>query len=154
MKGKSRPKKCFCGAIIIPDKKVGSRQKTCGSKECQQELKRRNNARWRKNNPDHWRNDYARVKTWLDAHPGHLKGYRKSHPEYVNKCRDSQKRRDRSKKLHLDIQAKMKRQAPDIIDKLWNKSHSANLDIQGKTVINSLEAVLLLGLPPKFTNRS
>ncbi|MGV8058816.1 MAG: hypothetical protein AB2L12_12445 [Smithellaceae bacterium] len=154
MKGKSKPQKCFCGATIIPDKKIGCRQKTCGSKECQRELKRRNNAHWRKSNPEHWRNDYPRLKAWLDAHPGHLKEFRKSHPEYVSKCRESQRRRDRSKKIRLDIQAKIRRQAPDIIDQLWNKSHSGNLDIQGKAVISSLEAVLLLGLPPKSTNRS
>jgi len=146
VKGESRPKKCFCGAIIIPDKKVGSRQKTCGSKDCQQELKRRNNARWRKSNPDHWRDDYPRVKAWLDAHPGQLKGYRKSHPEYVSKCREAQKRRDRSKKLHLDIQAKIRRQAPDIIDQLWDKSHLNSLDIQDEAVIKPLEIILLLSL--------
>ncbi|MCL4415646.1 MAG: hypothetical protein M1365_02925, partial [Actinobacteria bacterium] len=133
--------------IIIPDKKVGSRQKTCGSKECQQELKRRNNARWRKNNPDHWRDDYVRLKTWLEKHPDHLKGYRKSHPEYVSKCRDAQKRRDRSKRLHLDIQAKIRRQAPDIINQLWDKSHLDNLD-KDEAVIKPLETILLLSLLP------
>jgi len=148
MKGKSRPKKCFCGSTIIPDKKVGSRQKTCGSKECQQELKRRNNVRWRKNNPDHWRNDYPRLKVWLDAHPGHLKEYRKNHPEYVSKSRESQRRRDRSKKLHLDIQAKMRRQAPDIIAQLWDKAHLDNLDMQDEAVIKPLETILLLSLLP------
>ena len=109
MKGKRRPKKCFCGALIIPDKKVGSRQKTCGLKDCQRELKRRNNERWRKSNPSYWRDDHARLKAWQDKHPGHLKEYRKSHPEYVRKCREAQKRRDRSKRLHLDIQDKIKR---------------------------------------------
>ena len=109
MKGKRRPKKCFCGTIVIPDKKIGSRQKTCGSKDCQRELKRRNNERWRKNNPCYWRDDHARLKAWQDKHPGHLKEYRKSHPEYVSKGREAQKRRDRSKRLHLDIQAKIRR---------------------------------------------
>lgn len=154
MKGKRRPKKCFCGATIIPHKKVGSRQKTCGSKDCQRELKRRNNERWRKSNPDNWRNDYARVKAWLDSHPGHLNGYRKSHPEYVSKCREAQKRRDRSKKLHLDIQDKIRRQAPDIIAQLWDKSHLDNLDIQDEIVIKPLETIFLLSLLPYFTNQS
>jgi len=148
MKGKSKPKKCFCGAIIIPDKKVGSRQKTCGSEDCQRELKRRNNARWRKSNPDNWLNDYARVKAWLDAHPGHLKGFRKSHPEYVRQGREAQKCRDRSKRLHLDIEAKIRRQAPEIIAQLWDKSHLDNLDIQDETVIKPLETILLLSLLP------
>ena len=153
MKTKSKRKKCFCGAIIIPQRKVGSRQKTCGSKDCQRELKHRNNARWRKNNPDYLRNDYPRFKTWRDAHPDHLKEYRKSHPEYVKKCREAQRRRDRSKKLHLDIQARIRKQTSDIIDQLWDKSHSYNLDIQGDQGIKSLEALFLLGCP-HFTDRS
>ncbi len=153
MKGKIQRKKCFCGAVIIPHRKVGPRQKTCGAKECQRELKRRNNARWRKNNPDMCRNDYPRVKAWLDKHPGHLKKYRKSHPEYVEKCREAQRRRDRSKKLHLAIQDKIKRQTPDVIDQLWDKAHSENLDIQGGPGIKELEAVFLLGYP-HFTQRS
>jgi len=154
MKGKSKPKKCFCGAIIIPQKKVGSRQKTCGAEDCQRELKRRNNARWRKNNPDNWLNDYTRVKAWLDAHPGHLQGYRKSHPEYVSKGREAQKLRDRSKRLHLDIQDKIRRHLPDIIAQLWNKTHLDNLDIQDETAIKPLETIFLLSLLPEFTNRS
>ena len=154
MKGKRRPKKCFCGALIIPDKKVGSRQKTCGLKDCQRELKRRNNERWRKSNPGYWRDDHARVKAWQDKHPGHLKEYRKSHPEYVRKCREAQKRRDRSKRLHLDIQDKIKRQAPDIIAQLLDKAHLDNLDKQAKTVIKPLETALLLGLLTSLTNQS
>jgi hypothetical protein len=153
MKRQGKPQKCFCGVVIIPHRKVGSRQKTCGAKECQRELKRRNNARWRKSNPDHWLDDYDRVKAWLDAHPGHLKGYRKSHPEYVEKCREAQRRRDRSKKLHLDIQDRIKRQTSEIIDQLWDKVHSDNLDIQGADGIKSLEALFLLGYP-SFINRS
>jgi len=146
MKRKGRRKRCLCGTIIIPNKKIGSRQKTCGSKDCQRELKRRNNARWRKNNPDHWLNDYARVKTWLDEHPGHLEGYRKSHPEYVSKGREAQKLRDRSKRLRLNLQDKITKQTPNIIAQLWDKSRSDNPDIQGKMAMKPLEAVFLLSL--------
>ena len=146
MKRKGRRKRCLCGTIIIPNKKIGARQKTCGSKDCQRELKRRNNARWRKNNPDHWRNDYARVKTWLDEHPGHLEGYRKSHPEYVSKGREAQQLRDRSKRLHLNLQDKITKQKPKIITQLWDKSRLDNPDTQGKMAMNPLEAVFLLSL--------
>jgi hypothetical protein len=146
MKRKGRPKRCFCGTIIISNKKIGSRQKTCGSKDCQRELKRRNNARWRKNNPDHWCNDYARVKTWLDEHPGHLEGYRKSHPEYVSKGREAQKLRDRSKRLRSNLQDKITKQTPNIIAQLWDKSRLDNPDTQGKMTMKPLEAVFLLSL--------
>jgi hypothetical protein len=153
MKEKIKRKKCFCGKVIIPHRKVGSRQKTCGAKVCQKELKRRNNARWRKNNPGHWCNDYPRVKVWRDANPEYQREYRKSHPEYVEKCREAQRRRDRSKRLHLAIQDKIRRQTPDVIDQLWKKAHSDNLDIQGDKGMKSLEALFILGYP-NFTNRS
>ena len=146
MKRKGRRKRCLCGTIIIPNKKIGTRQKTCGSKDCQWELKRRNNARWRKNNPDHWCNDYARVKEWLDVHPGHLKGYRKSHPEYVSKGREAQKLRDRSKRLHLNLQDKITKQKPNIITQLWDKSRLDNPDTQGKMAIKPMETEFLLSL--------
>jgi hypothetical protein len=146
MKGKRRPKKCFCGALIIPDKKVGSRQKTCGLKDCQRELKRRNNERWRKSNPSYWRDDHARLKAWQDKHPGHLKEYRKSHPEYVSKGREAQKLRDRSKRLHLNLQDKITKQKPNIITQLWDKSRLDNPDKQGKMVIKPMETEFLLSL--------
>jgi hypothetical protein len=149
MKGKGSRKKCFCGVIIVPHRKVGPRQKTCGAKDCQKELKRRNNARWRKNNPDHWRNDYPRVKACWEANPGYLKEYRKSHPEYVEKCRKAQKLRDRAKRLRLVIQDEMRRQKQEVIDKLWKKSRSGNLDIQGEKGSKSLTALLLLDVPPR-----
>lgn len=153
MKGKPSRKKCFCGVIIVPHRKVGSRQKTCGAKECQRELKRRNNARWRKNNPDHWRNDYPRVKAWLDVNPGYLKEYRKTHPGYVEKCREAQKRRDRAKKLRLAIQDEIRRQKQEVIDKLWKKERLGKLDIQGKQGIRTLEVALCLDLPHGYSNK-
>ena len=44
--------------------------------------------------------------------------------------REARKRRDRSKRIHLDIQDKIRRQAPDIIAQLWDKTRLDNLDIQ------------------------
>jgi predicted ATP-dependent endonuclease of OLD family len=146
MKRKGKRKRCLCGTIIIPNKKIGTRQKTCGSKDCQRELKRRNNARWRKNNPSYWRDDHVRLKAWQDKNPGYLKEYRKSHPEYVSKGREAQKLRDRSKRLHLDIQDKISKQAPDIIAQLWDKSRSDHPDTQGKMAMKPLEALFLLSL--------
>lgn len=134
MKGKGRPKRCFCGAIIIPNNKIGSRQKTCGSKGCQRELKWRNNVRWRKNNPDHWHNDYARIKTWLDVHPGYLKEFREKHPEYVSKCREMQKLRDRSKKIRVNLEDKIMKQTQNIIPQLWSKLYLENHDAQSDMV--------------------
>lgn len=146
MKRKGRRKRCCCGTIIIPNKKIGSRQKTCGSKDCQRELKRRNNVRWRKNNPGYWRDDHARLKAWQDKHPDYLKEYRKSHPDYVNRCREAQKLRDRSKKLQLNLQDKMTKHTPEIINQLWDKSQSDNPNTQGKMAIKPLETAFLLSM--------
>jgi hypothetical protein len=68
--------------------------------------------------------------------------------------REGRKRRDRSKRIHFDIQDKIRRQAPDIIAQLWDKTHLGNLDIQAETVIKQLETVFLLGLLTSLTNQS
>ena len=78
---------------------------------------------WRKKNPNHHRGDYPRVKAWLDRHPGYLKRYRETHPEYVQKNRQAKRLRYRQKRLRVDIQNKIKRQPPEIIDQLLNLSY-------------------------------
>ena len=129
--------------------KVSSRQKTCGSPECKKALKSENNKRWRRRNAaccqKDYQKDYPRVKEWLDQNPGYLKKYRQDHPEYVQKNREAQRSRDRSKKLRLDIQAQLKRQASQITDKLWD---SSNLDIQAHLGIKPIEMTLLFSSLP------
>ena len=51
-------------------------------------------------------------------------------------------------------QDKIRRQAPDIIVQLWDKTRLNNLDIQAETVIKPLETVFLLGLLTSLTNQS
>ena len=139
-------KRCrYCKSLFIPDPRVGQRQKTCGDDLCQKAHKAQNNARWRKRNPDYARNDYPRLKEWLDQYPGYLKEYRQTHPEYVKKNREAQRVRDRSKKLRLDIQAEIKRQAPEITNQLWNLPH---LDIQDEIPVKPLEMTFLLSNLP------
>ena len=135
----------YCKSLFIPDPRVGERQKTCGDPLCQKAHKAENNARWRKSNPDYSRNDYPRLKEWLDQHPGYLNEYRQTHPEYVKKNREAQRVRDRSKKLRLDIQAEIKRQAPEITNQLWNLPH---LDIQDEISVQSLEMTFLFSTLP------
>ena len=108
-------KRCrYCKKLFFPDPRVGKRQKTCGDSTCQKASKAENNTRWRRKNPDYFRNDYPRVKQWLDQNPGYLKRFRETHPEYVIKNRESQRTRDRRKKLCLDIQAEIKKQSIEI----------------------------------------
>lgn len=135
---------CICSASFIPHPKVGKRQKTCGSPTCQRILKENNNAQWRLNNPSYSKNDYARVKACREKNPGYLKQYRQDHPEYVQKNRDAQRCRDRAKKLHLDIQAKLNRQPSEIISQLEITPPSSHLDIQAELILQPLEITFLL----------
>ena len=139
-------KKCpYCKICFTPHVKVGSRQKTCGKPECKKALKAETNRRWREKNPDHYQNDYPRLRQWLDDHPGYLKDYRESHPGYVQKNREAQRVRDRKKRLLLDIQAQLKSQVPEVTDQLC---HLSNLDIQAQLSIKPLEMTFLFGALP------
>jgi hypothetical protein len=123
---------------------VGARQKTCGNPICQRILKENNNAQWRLNNPNYSKNDYGRVKACLDKNPGYLKRYRQDHPEYVQKNRDAQRRRDRARKLNLDIQAKLNRQPSEIMNQLAIAPPSSHLDIQAEFILEPIEITFLL----------
>jgi len=139
-------KKCpYCRTSFILNPKVGQRQKTCGNPSCKKALKAQNNARWRQENPDCCRHDYPRVKQWIEQHPGYLQRYRQSHPQYVQKNRESQMLRDRRKRLHLDIQAQIKDQLPEITEQLWNQPH---LDIQASIALKPMEITFLFGTLP------
>ena len=139
-------KRCrYCKKLFIPNPRVGDHQVTCDDPQCKKAHKAKNNAHWRRRNPDYFRNDYPRVKRWLDQHPGYLKEYRQTHLEYMKKNREIQRVRDRKKRLCLDIQAEIKRQAPEITNQLWDLPP---LDIQGEISIKPLEITLLFSKLP------
>ena len=143
---KMRRKQCpYCKNPFSPDPRVKQRQKTCGHPSCQKALKKQNNAHWREENPDCCRDDYPRVKAWLDRRPDYLKQYRATHPEYVQKNREAKRLRDRRKRLQVDIQAKIKRQPPKIIDQLWGLSR---VDIQDEIGLQPLEMTFLFSTFP------
>jgi hypothetical protein len=135
---------CICSTSFLPHWKVGKRQKTCGKPGCQRIHKGNNNVQWRLNNPNYSKSDYARVKACLEKNPGYLKHYRQGHPEYVQKNRDAQRRRDRVRKLHLDIQAKLNRQPSEIISQLQIAPPSSHLDIQAELILEPLEITFFL----------
>jgi hypothetical protein len=139
------PKCPYCQRSFRPHPRVGSRQKTCGSPSCRKARKAQTDARWRRENPDCCHGDYARIKEWRKQHPHYLAQYRQSHPEYVQKNRDAQKHRDRSKKIYLDIQAQIKNQLPEITEQLWNQP---DLDIQAQIPIQPLEMTFLFSSFP------
>ena len=137
MRGKRCP---YCHKFFLPNPKVRQRQRTCGRPSCQKTLKGERNARWREENQDCCRGDYPRVKVWLDCHPGYLQCYRQSHPAYVEENRHAQRFRDRREKLHLDIQAKIKREPAEIIDEITEQSLGlSHLDIQDETFLQPIE---------------
>lgn len=141
-----KKRKCpYCKRTFRPHPRVGSRQKTCGSPTCKKSRKVQTDAHWRRQNPDCCQDDYERVKEWLAQHPGYLKQYRQTHPEYVQKNREAQKHRDRRKRIHLDIQAQIKNQLPEITEQLWNQP---DLDIQASIPIQPLEMTFLFSRFP------
>lgn len=141
-------KKCpYCKTRFTPHPKVGKRQITCGKPACKTALKSDNNRKWRQRNPDYHRDDYPRVKGWLDQKPGYLQEYRKNHPEYVEKNRVAQRVRDRRKRLRLDIQAQLKEQIPEITKQLWE---SPNLDIQVQLDTKPIEITFVLSTLPRL----
>jgi hypothetical protein len=143
MEGKMK-RCCICRASFQPHRKVGKRQKTCGDPDCQRILKKNNNARWWRKNPDYGKNDYSRIKACLEKNPGYLVRYRREHPEYVQKNRDAQKYRDKTKRLHLDIQAKLSRQPSKIIEQSMSFPEVAHLDIQDEFILEPLEITFFL----------
>ena len=139
-------KRChYCKRLFIPDPRVSERQKTCGDPLCQKAHKAKSNALWRRKNPGYFSNDYPRLQQWLDQHPGYLKQYRESHPEYVKKNREARRLRYRRKKLCVDIQAEIRRQAPEITNHLWSLPF---LDIQAEISTQPLEIALLFSKLP------
>ena len=136
-------RKCsYCHSFFVPTPRGGGKnQKVCKKPSCKKALKAESNARWRRNNVKHLRDEYARVKQWLDQHPGYLKQYRANHPQYVQKNREAQRERDKRKKAHLDIQARIKEQLPDITKQL---RQLPNLDIQDVKTLQPLEMTFLL----------
>ena len=144
MQGKRETCGIICSHSFIPHPKVGARQKTCGNPACQRIHKKNNNAQWRLKNPDYSKNDYTRVKACLEKNPGYLKRYRQAHPEYVQKNRDAQRRRDRTRKLNLDIQAKLNRQPAAIINQLEIAPPYSHLDIQAEFILEPIEITCLL----------
>lgn len=135
---------CICANSFIPHRAVGDRQKTCGSPSCKKRHKQNANEQWRLNNPDYNRDDYPRVRTWLDQRPGYLTRYRHDHPEYVRKNRENQRRRDRQRRVRLDIQAKLSRQPADIMDHLTKVPPACDLDIQDEHILKPLEITFVL----------
>ncbi|MGZ6276468.1 MAG: hypothetical protein ACXWMI_10205 [Syntrophales bacterium] len=58
-------KRCaYCGRYFVPDRRVGDKQKACGSAECKGKRKQEAQRRWVEKNPGYFEDRYAYVKEW------------------------------------------------------------------------------------------
>jgi len=56
-------KRClYCGRYFVPDRRVGDRQKACGSEVCKRKRKQAAQRRWSENNPGYFKGRYDYVK--------------------------------------------------------------------------------------------
>ncbi len=93
-----------CGAMFVPDRRVGLRQKTC-SVPCRKARKRDNNQRFRRNNPGYWHGRYSVVKAWRKDHPDYQKTWRRRRKKRLEKLRPP------------EIQAEMFSKALDVVQR-------------------------------------
>jgi len=128
-------KQCeFCNDWFTPDPRVGSRQKACFKKGCQQKRKKLSYKNWIRRNPDYFKGRYPNLKNWLDEHPGYLKEYRKRRRNKT--CDDIQNELTLLKSMSSselrDIQNEL---TTCFIKYLPNGSDSHYVDIQNETIL-------------------
>lgn len=74
-------------------------QKYCSKLACQQTRKRR----WHRNkmdtDPSYRANQKDAQSKWLSSHTGYWRGYRAEHPDYVDRNRAQQRKRDQASRL-------------------------------------------------------
>lgn len=146
---KTRKKKCrYCGVWFLPAPQSGKRQIQCGAPECAQQLKKNSHAAWlKKKAPTYYSGRYKNTKASLSKRPGYLKEYRRNNPDYVEKNRRQQKKRDKNRRnSNLDIQDSAFAQ-----DLTYQRDTCklSNLDIQ-ESAFPYLQ--LFLGLTSKLRN--
>lgn len=143
MSKKVRSRKCpYCKKQFTPLPQCAHRQKCCGDETCKTQHKKNSQAKWVENNPHYFKNRYqTSTKPWLDAHPGYLQDYRATHPEYVEKNRQQQKKqRQKADALRVDIQD------VSFVQELVSRKDthkSAEVDIQDESF---LQLSLMIGL--------
>ena len=78
----TRQKQCeFCGRFFIPDRRVGTRQRSCSRTECRKKRKAAAQALWVSQNPDCFKGRSANTKRWRYDHPGYQRQRRKKNRE-------------------------------------------------------------------------
>ena len=82
-----------CGQLFWPRPQVPD-QRYCGRAVCQRERRRRWQQAKRRNDSDYRENDTRGQRAWREAHRDYWQGYRQSHPQYTERNRVQQRRRN------------------------------------------------------------
>lgn len=87
-----------CGRMISANPRV-KKQKYCNRKACQRVRKNK----WKQSkiefDPDYKNDQRDYHKQWIEKHPGYYRNYRKQHPDYCDRNRELQKKRDKKRRL-------------------------------------------------------
>lgn len=90
-----------CGDIFQPRPQVPG-QTYCSSPDCQRARKRQWQRARLQSDPDYRHNQHSAQRAWLDRNPDYWRNYRSTHPDYAQRNRERQRRRDIDKqRVHL-----------------------------------------------------
>ncbi len=72
-----KQKRCvYCRRFFKPDRRVGTRQKSCKERECQKRRKGESQKRWVEANPGYFQGRYAYVREWRKRNPDYQRRWR------------------------------------------------------------------------------
>ena len=99
----TRQKRCeFCGRFFTVDRRLCTRQRSCGRPECRRARKRASQAAWLKKNPDYFKGRSDNTRQWRHAHPG----YQQRRRQKIHEIQDSIDSPSPMKSVRLLIPAK------------------------------------------------
>jgi hypothetical protein len=131
----------FCCREFVPNPRI-SEQKACSRKVCQKARHNQAQERWRRANPDVNRGLYPNTRRWLEKHPGYLRCYRATHPEYVAADNAARRRRHaRRRRLRADIRDAFRRRKIEAIRVLRGADIQDTFRRQIEGVLTYLDAV-------------
>jgi hypothetical protein len=87
-------KRCVaCGEVFEPRPQLPE-QRYCAKAACQRDRRRRWQKAKRRNDADYRDNDSRGQRRWREAHRDYWRAYRRGHPEYTERNRVQQRRRN------------------------------------------------------------
>jgi hypothetical protein len=86
-----------CGQLFRPRRQIPE-QRYCTKAACQRERRRRWQQAKRASDADYRDNEKRAERTWRKRHPDYWREYRRTHPQYTERNRTQQQRRDRTRR--------------------------------------------------------